>query len=183
MRATRRKSRKPCRPTERIQRSGCVFQLRGLARALPFPWQEFVKTVDLRAAGHDAFQNVGEILLRVDFIEFAGVDERRQNRPGFAASGTAGEKMIFSAESHHPFILPMSGKNWKSITGGTRILAARLLCVGWSSEQLGNFSECWGPPALWSRWQGGCSIPSSAPEWLLAARVSIWPHSSSWSDC
>jgi len=77
MRATRRKSRKLCRPTERIQRSGCVLQLRRLARALPFPWQEFVEAVDLRAAGHDAFQNVGEIFLRVDFVEFASVDERR----------------------------------------------------------------------------------------------------------
>jgi hypothetical protein len=32
-----------------------------------------VKTVDLCAAGHDAFQNVGEIFLRVDFVEFASL--------------------------------------------------------------------------------------------------------------
>ena len=73
MRATRRKSRRPCRPTERVQCSGGVLQLRRLARALPFPWQEFAETVDLRAVGHDAFQNVGEIFLGVDFVEFASL--------------------------------------------------------------------------------------------------------------
>jgi hypothetical protein len=50
-----------------------------------------------------------------------------------AAAVRASEERIFAIQRHHPFILPISGKSWKSITGGARILAARLPCVGWSS--------------------------------------------------
>ena len=109
--------------------------------------------------------DVGEIGLRIDAVELAGLDQRCIRSPSVSPPPSEPAKSaVLAVEGHHPFILPMSGKSWKSITGGTRILAARLLCVGWSSEQLGNFLKCWGPPALWSRWQGGCSIPSSAPE-------------------
>ena len=111
--------------------------------------------------GLERFGDVGD---GINVAEFARRDDGREQRPIFGLDLVSGEQCILARKSHHPFILPMSGKSWKSITGGTRILAARLLCVGWSSEQLGNFLKCWGPPALWSRWEGGCSIPSSAPE-------------------
>jgi hypothetical protein len=38
----------------------------------------------------------------------------------------AGEESILACQSHHPLILPMSGRSWKSITAGIPILAARL---------------------------------------------------------
>jgi hypothetical protein len=57
------------------------------------------------------------------------------------------EERVLAIESRHLFILPMSGRSWKSITSGTRISAARLLCVRWSSERVGNSLKCWGPPA------------------------------------
>jgi hypothetical protein len=44
----------------------------------------------------------------------------------FATAIGAGEEMILAPERHHPLILPMSGRSWKSITAGIPILAARL---------------------------------------------------------
>ena len=38
-------------------------------------------------------------------------------------------------DRHHPFILPMSARSWKSITGVTHIAGGRFWCVAWSSER------------------------------------------------
>jgi hypothetical protein len=35
------------------------------------------------------------------------------------------EQGVLAIERHCPFILPMSGKSWKCITGGTRISAVK----------------------------------------------------------
>src|SRR5713101_5530716 len=72
------------------RRSGGRFNGRGLvaralARRLPLPRQEFAESIDFGAPGDDAFEHIGQIFLRVDAIEFCGVDERRQNRPCPAA--------------------------------------------------------------------------------------------------
>jgi transposase-like protein len=45
---------------------------------------------------------------------------RRQARTGALAVGQSEAKVRFA-----PFILPMSGRSWKSITAGIPILAAR----------------------------------------------------------
>jgi hypothetical protein len=39
------------------------------------------------------------------------------------------EQRILAIENHCPFILPMSGRNWKSTTGIIHISAVRSWCV------------------------------------------------------
>ena len=112
----------------------------------------------------DFGEHVGEIVLRVDAVHFAGCDQRGQNCPMFGAAIGAGEEMVFAPERHCPFILPMSGKSWKSITGGTRILAAKSAYGGWSNERRADFLRSWGRPALSCLLLIGCSIPLFALE-------------------
>ena len=81
------------------------------------------------AVGH-ALEDVLEIAERLDVVELGGGDERADGGPADAAAVRAGEEVVFAAERNHPFILPMSGRSWKSIIGGTLISVARLLCVG-----------------------------------------------------
>jgi len=111
----------------------------------PIPRQEFIELGDRLVV--DPVEHVGEPCLRVDLIELRSANQSVHDGSPFSPTFGASEEPRLSSKRHHPFILPMSGKSWKSVTGGTRILAARLLCVGWSSEQLGNFFGCWGPPA------------------------------------
>ena len=73
----------------------------------------------------DLGEHVGELGVRIDVVELAGLDQRGDDGPMLGAAIGAGEERILPVECHCPFILPMSGKSWKSITGGTRILAAR----------------------------------------------------------
>ena len=82
----------------------------------------------------------------------------------FATAIGAGEEMILAPERHHPFILPMSGKSWKSITGGTRILAAKSAYGVWSNERRVDFLRFWDRPAWWFLSRIGCSIRSFALE-------------------
>ena len=90
-------------------------------------------------AFENGFQCFGDVGDGINVIQFARRDDRREEGPILGADLVSNEQRVLARKSRHPFILPMSGKSWKSITGGTRILPARLLCVGWSSEQLGNF--------------------------------------------
>jgi hypothetical protein len=68
----------------------------------------------------------------IDVVQLAGLDQRGDGGPMFGAAIRAREQRVL------PFILPMSGRSWKFIIGGTPISAARLLCVGWSSERRAN---------------------------------------------
>jgi hypothetical protein len=79
--------------------------------------------------GH-ALQDVSEPGKGLDVVELCGGDEGADGCPSGAATVRAREQMVFAPERNHPFILPMSGRSWKSIIGGTLISAARLLCVG-----------------------------------------------------
>ena len=72
-------------------------------------------------------------------VEFTGLYQRSQDRPIFGAVIVTGEQRILARKSHHPFILPMSGKSWKSITGGTPILAAKSAYGAWSNERRVDF--------------------------------------------
>jgi hypothetical protein len=47
----------------------------------------------------------------------------------------SGKERVLAVERNRPFILPMSGRSWKSITGITPISPRRFWCVAWSSEQ------------------------------------------------
>ena len=70
--------------------------------------------------GGQGFAHVGEGL---DAVDLAGFDQRCDARPCAAALVMAGEESVLAIEGHCPFILPMSGRNGKSIIAGTLILA------------------------------------------------------------
>ena len=107
----------------------------------------------------DLREDVGHLGLRIDVVELAGLDERGDDRPVLSPAVGTREERVLAIERHHPFILPMSGRSWKSTTDGIHILAARSRFVALSSERLANFLKCKGRPASWSRWPVGCSIP------------------------
>ncbi|MBG0800054.1 hypothetical protein HUN39_18550 [Methylocystis sp. FS] len=66
----------------------------------------------------------------------------------FSAPPSEPAKSTFlSVERHHPFILPMSVRNWKSTTDGIHIAAARFWFVGLSSVQLAHSFKYKGRPA------------------------------------
>jgi hypothetical protein len=90
----------------------------------------------------DLCEHVAQIGLRIDAVHFASFDERGNDRPMLAATVGASEEMVLAAERHHPFILPMSVRSWKSITGGIPILAARSACDEWSSGRRAASLRC-----------------------------------------
>ena len=75
----------------------------------------------------DTIQHIGEPGAGIDIVESRRDDERIHRGRPFATAVTAREQPALPAESHHPFILPMSGKSWKSTTGGIPIFGARFL--------------------------------------------------------
>jgi len=89
----------------------------------PSPRREFGKPA-IRPVVDELGQHVGQICFRIDSVQFAALDQRGQHRPVFRPFVAAGEQSILSAESNHPFILPMSGRKLKFITGGTRSMGA-----------------------------------------------------------
>jgi hypothetical protein len=84
------------------------------------------------AAGH-AHEHVLEIGEGLDVVELGGCYEGADGRPAVGAAVRSGKKVVLAAEGNRPFILPMSGRKWKFITGGIRILAARSAFAVWSN--------------------------------------------------
>jgi len=103
----------------------------------PCPRQKFVEPIDWVVVG-DAREYVGEISLWVDAVQLTGLDQRSEDGPVLAAVIGSGEERILASEGHRPFILPMSGRSWKSITDITPISARKFWCVVSSSEQRAN---------------------------------------------
>jgi hypothetical protein len=82
---------------------------------LPFPRQQFVEPIGWISIDH-ALEYVAQVGVGLDVVHFTRFDQRAECCPALPTDiGT----------SHHPFILPMSGRSWKSITAGIPILAAR----------------------------------------------------------
>ena len=75
-------------------------------------------------------QHVGKPGTRVDIVEARRGNQRIHRRCSFAAAITAGEQPALPAYGNHPFILPMSGKSWKSIIRGIRFSDIRSLFGG-----------------------------------------------------
>jgi hypothetical protein len=59
------------------------------------PGQEFVDAA-VRMAVDDFADQISEIGVRIDAVEFAGLDQRSNDRPMFAAAVGAGEQRILS---------------------------------------------------------------------------------------
>ena len=87
----------------------------------------------------DGLQCFGEVGGGIYIVEFACRHDGREERPIFSPDLMACEECILSGECNHPFILPMSGRSWKSITGGTPILGIRCLYAKCRSERRANF--------------------------------------------
>ena len=99
---------------------------------LPVPRQEFVEAAGGMTVGH-ALQDVSEPDKGFDVVELCGGDEGADGCPSDAATVRAREQIVLAPERNRPFILPMSGRKWKFITGGIRILAARSAFAVWSN--------------------------------------------------
>jgi hypothetical protein len=72
-------------------------------------------------------EHIGKVPVRIYANELGGLDQRSHDGPVLRAGIVAGEECVLARESHRPFILPMSGGSWKSITAGIPISAARSL--------------------------------------------------------
>src|SRR4029077_3493195 len=92
--------------------SGGLGGVRILGALLPFPRQELMQT-GLRDFG-DAGEDVGEPGFRVDIVEAGRHDEGGHDRGSVGTAIGAGEQPCLSSQSYCPFILPMSGRSWKS---------------------------------------------------------------------
>jgi hypothetical protein len=92
-------------------------------------------------------------------MQFAGLDKRGDGCPVLRPLIVAGEERVLPIERYCPFILPMSGRSWKSTTGIIHISAARSWCVAWSSERRASSFVCKDRQASWYRLPVGCSIP------------------------
>jgi hypothetical protein len=63
--------------------------------------------------------------LRINIVHLGRDDQTVHESGSLAAAIRAAEQPGLSPQGHHPFILPMSGRNWKFNTAGIPILAAR----------------------------------------------------------
>ncbi|MGY4319507.1 hypothetical protein ACVWW1_008834 [Bradyrhizobium sp. JR3.5] len=70
-----------------------ALRRRGLMRLAGAPpsssRQQFVPLMTPGSPGDDALQHVGEIGLRIEFVEFYGVENRAQDRPALGAAFAA----------------------------------------------------------------------------------------------
>ena len=110
----------------------------------------------------NGFEGFGQIAERLDTVELAGFDQRRDAGPGMGALIMTGEQMVLSAKGHHPFILPMSAMIWKFIIAGIPSSVRRSACGGLNSVPVVSFSGCEVHLALSFRFPAGWWIPSPA---------------------
>ncbi len=97
------------------------------------------------AAGREELVKLATRLIMEEALEAEArgrLDQGVDGSGALTAGVGAGEEVILAAEGNRPFILPMSGRSWKSITDGTHILAARSPCVAWSSGRRAASSRC-----------------------------------------
>src|SRR5215472_10128464 len=115
-------------------------------------------------------QHVGQIGFGIDAVQLARLDQRCERCPVFRSFVAAGKQSIFSVQSNHPFILPMSGRKLKFITGGTRSMGAGSGDTTANSVPPGRLFTLRQCPA-WSRQSPhGCWTLSPAPVWQRSAR-------------
>ena len=74
-------------------------------------------------AVEDRAQGVGDVVDGIDVVELAAGDDGGQQRPVLGADLVTGEQHVFSGESDHPVILPMSGRKLSSTIAGILSMA------------------------------------------------------------
>ena len=78
----------------------------------------------------DPGEHISQPGSRIDVVEFGGDDERVHGCGTLATTIGTGEQPRLATKGNHPFILPMSGKSWKSIIRGIRFSDVRSLFGG-----------------------------------------------------
>ena len=59
---------------------------------------------------HHSGEDVGEVGLRLDAVQLAGLHQAGQHRPVLAAGVGAGEQSVLAVQGNRWVILPISGK-------------------------------------------------------------------------
>jgi hypothetical protein len=80
----------------------------------------------------DPGDDVGEVGLRIDATELAGLDQRGDDRPVLATAVGAGEECILPVQRNRAVILPMSGRKSKFVTVGTPSMGGAFGASLWS---------------------------------------------------
>ena len=62
------------------------------AGRLPVPGEKFVQLVALGLTGDDALQHIGQIRLRIEFVELCRIDQRRKDCPALGTALAAAEQ-------------------------------------------------------------------------------------------
>jgi hypothetical protein len=75
----------------------------------------------------DPGEHVSKPSLRIEGVALGSHDQRIHCCGTLSAAIGAGEQPRLASQCHHPFILPMSVKSWKSITDGIPIFGTRCL--------------------------------------------------------
>ncbi len=70
-------------------------------------------------------ERVGQVADWIDIAHLAVGDKACVQCPVFRADLVTGEECVLGCQSKSPFILPMSGRSWKSITAGIPIVGTR----------------------------------------------------------
>ena len=89
----------------------------------PGPRQQFVEAVD-GVTIHHSHEHVAQVSVGFDAVEFAGFDQRTDDRPPVTATVASGKEMVLAPERNYPSILPMSGRMLKSFIAGMRFMDA-----------------------------------------------------------
>src|SRR5690242_13205291 len=84
----------------------------------------------------DPGDDVGEVVQRIDVVDLAGLDQRRNGGPMFGSAVGPCEQRILSGQCHYPNILPISGGKSRSITNGIRCFAAAFVGITASGAPL-----------------------------------------------
>jgi len=97
--------------------------------------------------GH-ALQDVSEPGKGLDVIELCGGDEGADGCSSNAAAVRAREQMVFAPERYCPFILPMSGRSWKSTNRYHPYFGRKVLVRRMEQRSTGQFLSVQGPAGI-----------------------------------
>jgi hypothetical protein len=94
----------------------------------PCPWHEFV---DARCGPEidELVEDVGDVGLRLDVVELARLDQRRDAGPVFGPLVMTSEERVLAIENDRPFILPVLGLRSRFIIAGTHCTADAYGCI------------------------------------------------------
>src|SRR4051812_42557482 len=134
----------------------------------------------------NAADHVGQVGLRLDTDQLAGLNQRRNHRPVRGSAVRARKESIFPGEGHLLVILlvilPISGRTSWSIITGIPSTGVAFASAAASSVSPGGSCRSKRSPASSRLWRRGCSIRSRAQAWRSASAGYRWTRSSNYID-